>query len=173
MWWVVIRNVPFTPHFSPYFSPFPFFFLHPFFFFLHFHHRCFLSSDGRGSVSEEKTTFLPTNPHPPISLLSFTETQKSIYFPLRAYAPSAHTLGRDWGTVYRLQIKAKWTGEARLLQPFYGRYGAFYLSHKNTHIIRKHTCSQSQCNGHILFELMREGAKTCMGKWLFYDGKIP
>lgn len=49
MWWIVL----FMPHFSlstslP--SCFPASFLH-------FHDQCFLSSDGCGSVSEEKTTF--------------------------------------------------------------------------------------------------------------------
>lgn len=51
--------------------------------------------------------------------------------------------------------------------------GGFLFKAIKTHIIRKHTYSQGQCNGHILFVLMRGGAKTCTGKWLFYDGKIP
>lgn len=57
----------------------------------------------------------------------------------------------------RLQIKAKRTGEAKLLQPLYEGYGAFYLKPlKRMHSRRKHTYSQSRCNGHILFVLMGE-----------------
>lgn len=74
-----------------------------------------------------------SQPAPHLPRSSFTITEKLIYFPPRAYTLSARTLRQHWGSVDRLQIKAKWTGEARLLQPFYEWYGAFYLSYKNTH----------------------------------------
>lgn len=128
-WWVVIRNVPFTPHFSPRSSSSAFLFFFPSLLSppLPFTSMIVAVFSPMEDVSEEKATLWSTPPYPAppptlhLRLLPFTTTGKknNVFSPFFfCCICSLRTLTRSGGVsgaVHRLQIKAKVNRRGRVI----------------------------------------------------------